>query len=222
MHGTPDKNAALWVDQGVDGLCLPAAMSELVAEHQGSDTGTLLPQVVSTGVSDGYLESRGGRVLRDEHVGGRVRPDRVRRPCEPLQRQRERAREVLDSGRLAIVSVDSDELPAWGRTDPLDGTSYDDGASHAVVVTGVDTGTGTVYLNDSGLSEGGREERLTVAEFTDAWADSNYQVIAGQFPSPTGQGWGPPRPRAACGCCWHWHYGGRRRRPRCHTGFDRR
>lgn len=86
---------------------------------------------------------------------------------------------VLDSGRLAIVSVDSDELPAWGRTDPLDGTSYDDGASHAVVVTGVDTGTGTVYLNDSGLSEGGREERLTVAEFTDAWADSNYQVIAG-------------------------------------------
>jgi hypothetical protein len=178
MHGTPDENAGLWVYQEADGLCLPAAMAELMAAHQGrSSAGALLPQIVSRAVAGGYLESDG------DGYSGMTMSEAVSFltyngvPVSLSYASLSELETVLDSGRLAIVSVDSDELPAWGETDSLDGTSYDSGANHAVVVTGVDTGTGTVYLNDSGLP-GGREERLTVTEFTDAWADGNYQMIA--------------------------------------------
>jgi hypothetical protein len=84
---------------------------------------------------------------------------------------------VLDAGRLPIVAVDSDELPAWEESDPNDGTSADDGASHALIVTGIDESTDTVTLNDSGLSAGGQGETLSVSQFEDAWQDSHYQML---------------------------------------------
>lgn len=49
-------------------------------------------------------------------------------------------------------------------------------ADHAVVVTGVDTGTGTVHLNDSGTPTG-RDEQIPMATFTQAWATGNNLLI---------------------------------------------
>jgi uncharacterized protein YvpB len=52
-------------------------------------------------------------------------------------------------------------------------------ADHAVVVTGVDTHTDIVHLNDSGTPNG-RDEQIPVASFTRAWATSNNLLIVTQ------------------------------------------
>jgi peptidase C39-like protein len=49
-------------------------------------------------------------------------------------------------------------------------------ADHAVVVTGVDTGTDIVHLNDSGIPSG-RDEQIPMATFTQAWATGNDMLI---------------------------------------------
>ncbi|OBA81010.1 hypothetical protein A9W99_15505 [Mycobacterium sp. 1164966.3] len=47
---------------------------------------------------------------------------------------------------------------------------------HAVVVTGVDTRTGIVHLNDSGTPTG-RDEQIPMATFTQAWSTGNNLLI---------------------------------------------
>lgn len=47
---------------------------------------------------------------------------------------------------------------------------------HAVVVTGVDTGSNVVHLNDSGTPDG-RNEQIPMATFSQAWETSNDLLI---------------------------------------------
>lgn len=49
-------------------------------------------------------------------------------------------------------------------------------ADHAVVVTGVDTSTDVVHLNDSGTPNG-RDEQIPLATFAQAWATGNDLLI---------------------------------------------
>lgn len=49
-------------------------------------------------------------------------------------------------------------------------------ADHAVVITGVDTRTDIVHLNDSGTPNG-RDEQIPMATFTQAWATGNNLLI---------------------------------------------
>jgi hypothetical protein len=49
-------------------------------------------------------------------------------------------------------------------------------ADHAVVVTGVDTRTDVVHLNDSGTPNG-RDEQIPLATFTQAWQTSDDVLI---------------------------------------------
>lgn len=57
-------------------------------------------------------------------------------------------------------------------------------ADHAVVVTGVDTATNVVHLNDSGTPNG-RDELIPLANFSQAWATSNNLLIVTQQTSAT-------------------------------------
>jgi hypothetical protein len=50
---------------------------------------------------------------------------------------------------------------------------------HAVVVTGVDTGTNIVHLNDSGTPDG-RNEQIALATFSHAWETSDDLLIVTQ------------------------------------------
>ena len=52
-------------------------------------------------------------------------------------------------------------------------------ADHAVVVTGVDTRTGVVHLNDSGTPNG-RDEQIPMATFAQAWSTGNNLLIVTQ------------------------------------------
>jgi hypothetical protein len=50
---------------------------------------------------------------------------------------------------------------------------------HAVVVTGVDTGTNIVHVNDSGTPDG-RNEQIPMATFSQAWTTSDDLLIVTQ------------------------------------------
>ena len=82
---------------------------------------------------------------------------------------------LLDENRSIVLSVDSKDLPLWGETAAPEG-SPGDTADHAVVITGIDTDKGLVYLNDPGHPEG-REETLTIDQLEQAWNDGNHTMI---------------------------------------------
>ena len=75
----------------------------------------------------------------------------------------------LADGRKIIVGVNAETL--WGEPD-----GDHQHADHAVVVTGIDTKTGTVHLNDSGTPDG-RDEQVPLATFQKAWAAGDDQII---------------------------------------------
>ncbi len=75
----------------------------------------------------------------------------------------------LATGHKVIAALNAETI--W-NTDSGDRGAAD----HAVVVTGVDTRTDLVHLNDSGIPTG-RDEQIPLATFTQAWATSNNQLI---------------------------------------------
>lgn len=78
----------------------------------------------------------------------------------------------LVEGRKVIAALNAATI--WN--DPKDQRSE---ADHAVVVTGVDTRTGLVHLNDSGIPTG-RDEQIPATTFTQAWSTGNDLLIVTQ------------------------------------------
>lgn len=74
----------------------------------------------------------------------------------------------LASGHKVIAALNAETI--WNiqgnRTAP----------DHAVVVTGVDTGSNIIHLNDSGAPDG-RDEQIPMTTFIQAWATSNNLLI---------------------------------------------
>ncbi len=80
----------------------------------------------------------------------------------------------LAAGHQVIASVDAETV--WNSVAGTD--SPDAGvADHAVVVTGIDTTNGIVYLNDSGTPNGAAEA-VPLAVFDQAWATSGHAMVA--------------------------------------------
>ncbi|MBS4728914.1 C39 family peptidase [Mycobacterium sp. SM1] len=80
----------------------------------------------------------------------------------------------LAGGHKVIAGVNAETL--WGYPP---GKGQRTRADHAVVVTGVDTRSDIVHLNDSGTPNG-RDERIPMATFTQAWATSDDLLIVTQ------------------------------------------
>ena len=79
---------------------------------------------------------------------------------------------VLAEGKKVIASVNGETI--WDQAG--DRTVHD----HDVVVTGIDTGTGIVHLNDSAIPSPGPDSQVSIATFESAWRTSNHaMVVAG-------------------------------------------
>jgi hypothetical protein len=86
----------------------------------------------------------------------------------------------LQEGRGVIAGVDAQFI--WNVTDPGSNPANDQDPyqqDHALVVTGVNTATGIVSLNDSGDPIVGRGEQVPIAVFAKAWA-APFQTAGGQ------------------------------------------
>jgi hypothetical protein len=77
----------------------------------------------------------------------------------------------LAGGHKVIAALNAETIWNYPAGDG-DRTTPD----HAVVVTGVDTGTNTVHLNDSGTPDG-RDEQIPMATFSQAWRASDDLLI---------------------------------------------
>ncbi|ORA08314.1 hypothetical protein [Mycobacterium arosiense] len=74
----------------------------------------------------------------------------------------------LGENHKVIVILNAETI--WNRP----GKRYS--ANHFVVVTGIDSKTGVVHLNDSGIDTG-RDERIPLATFEQAWAPNYNSAI---------------------------------------------
>jgi hypothetical protein len=89
--------------------------------------------------------------------------------------------QALAAGQHVIASVDAQEI--WNAI-PGVGVSDDPGKhDHELVVTGVDSLTGQVSLNDSGVPTGA-EEHVDINTFMDAWSKSNFAMVSTDSPAP--------------------------------------
>jgi Peptidase_C39 like family len=80
----------------------------------------------------------------------------------------------LAGGRKVIAALNAETIWNYPR-----GQGNRTEADHAVVVTGVDTRTDIVHLNDSGTPNG-RDEQIPMATFAQAWATGNNLLIVTQ------------------------------------------
>jgi hypothetical protein len=76
----------------------------------------------------------------------------------------------LGQGRKIIAFVNSAII--W-----KDSEEQHDSSDHFLVVTGVDTNTNSVHLNDSGAEEGGANEQVPVDSFLAAWDTGDETMI---------------------------------------------
>ncbi|WP_422746196.1 hypothetical protein ACN27E_01085 [Mycobacterium sp. WMMD1722] len=76
--------------------------------------------------------------------------------------------DYLGQGRKVIAIVDAWTI--WGEQD------QSDGSNHGLVVTGVDTGSGIVHLNDSGV-ENGADEQVSIDTFVKAWQSAADETM---------------------------------------------
>jgi hypothetical protein len=80
----------------------------------------------------------------------------------------------LAGGHKVIAAVNGETIWNYPR-----GQGQRTEPDHAVDVTGVDTRTDMVHLNDSGTPNG-RDEQIPMATFTQAWATGNDMLIVTQ------------------------------------------
>jgi hypothetical protein len=80
----------------------------------------------------------------------------------------------LAGGRKVIAALNAETIWNYPRRQ---GNRTE--ADHAVVVTGVDTRSDIVHLNDSGTPNG-RDEQIPMATFAQAWATGNNILIVTQ------------------------------------------
>jgi uncharacterized protein YvpB len=197
MYGDPAAAAPYWRDQSLDDCALMASADvigqlikrevserEIITTAQGlpsqSHPGPIytLPKDMSDPNHTGYgtnpqdipvLLARYGinSVVTSEHDADM---SGVSTGMEALEH-------YLAAGRKVIVGVNAELI--WGMPVQTRDNSGAAEADHAVVVTGVDTASGKVHLNDSG-NPNGRDETISIEVFVRSWATSGDQMVVTQ------------------------------------------
>jgi len=171
MYGDPAAAAPYWRLQHSSD-CGEMAVADVVGQTTGHEPGELqitsLARITTSSTSAGPIyRRRTGTDVRNlpvllAHYG--VRASLSQLSIGGLEQD-------LARGHKVIAAVNAQTI--WNSA----GDRNVD--NHVVVVTGIDTQTGTVHLNDSGIKTG-RDERVSLATFEKAWATSqNLAVVTG-------------------------------------------
>lgn len=174
MYGNPQAAAPYWRFQHQEDCGLMA-----VADVVGQITGREPSQV--------GIELRGATTKSQAHRGRIYRFDgtSVEDLVVLLQKygiqsqlttgnSMEGLEQDLAGGRKVIAALNAETIWNYPR-----GQGNRTEADHAVVVTGVDTRTDIVHLNDSGTPNG-RDEQIPMATFAQAWATGDDLLIVTQ------------------------------------------
>ena len=189
LHGDPDVTGQYHLWQGsVNGTCAPTSIAMVLEQTTGvhyDDSGEVVGRALEMGLitldpTDPALAEQGG-------WSGMTTPQMVELiesyglDAQVAHGSVDDLATTLDAGETVIVGVDADEL--WSGTDD-DATDGGQDDNHAVVVTGIDTGTGMVYVDDPAYPEG--HYAIPIAEFEQAWDDSGNEMILTEVPAEPG------------------------------------
>lgn len=169
VYGSSYEWTEDWFFQEVDGYCGPTSVAILVNEYFNgaiSDPEHMVNMAYELGLTQDISQG-----MTTDNILTLLQANDV--PSEKLHSSMSDLETRLGSGFGVIAIVDSGEL--WG--DEADQYFEDNVYDHALVVTEVDTVTGTVTLADPGIPDGNGFE-VSIAEFEDAWADSGFEMIS--------------------------------------------
>lgn len=158
-----------WFFQETNGYCGPTSAAIIINEYFDAgitDPEYMVNQAYEMGLTDNISQ---GMYMAD--VQKLLAANGV--PCENVTSSMDDLANRLESGYGIIAFVDAGEV--WGTDN--DTASGDSNPDHFLVVTEIDTNTGTVTLADPGDPNGNSRE-IPINEFEEAWADSNYEIIS--------------------------------------------
>ena len=190
LYGDPTAAAPFWRYQQYDDDCVPMAVADVVGEltgHEPSEQAIIkVAQTTPSTVHSGPIYTKpkkrkpgSGTSFEDEpallaHYGiHAVDTDKESAAKTGVPTGMRALEQDLTRGSKVIVAVNSEVI--W--REPVEDKTPDGEpeSNHAVVVTGVDTASGIVHLNDSG-SEDGRDEQVPIDIFSRSWASSDDEM----------------------------------------------
>jgi hypothetical protein len=169
MFGDPAAAARHWQQQHASD-CGELAVADVVGQISGrgptEEQITALAETTPSATGPGPIwKSPDGSTdianlpILLRHYG--IRADNIQTGTGALQQD-------LADGRKIIAIVNAETIWNWpGKRDS---------ANHFVVVTGIDTRSRVVHLNDSGIITG-RDEQVPIATFERAWAPNHNSAI---------------------------------------------
>jgi predicted double-glycine peptidase len=169
MYGNPAAAAPYWREQTNDSDCGEMAVADVVGQVTGNEptekqitaVAENTPSTVHSGPiwTPGKYTSNGDLAALLAHYG--IQSAASHGSMQGLEQD-------LANGQKPIVGLNAETI--WNQ--PGDRTNED----HFVVVTGIDTSTGMVHLNDSGIKNG-QDEQVPISTFEKAWATSHNFVV---------------------------------------------
>ncbi|MHA7650020.1 C39 family peptidase [Mycobacterium sp. ML4] len=172
MHGDPAAAAPYWRYQKQDRDCGEMAVADVIGQITGNlpseeEIDAAAENIPSTSHA-GPIYTPGNRTSNRDlpvllaHYG--IQSDETKSDTAALER-------ALDQGRKVIAGVNNRILWNEGGDRSRE--------NHFVVVTGIDTRSDVVHLNDSGI-KAGRDEQVSLATFEASWATSgDFAVVTG-------------------------------------------
>ena len=171
MYGEPAVAAAFWREQHASD-CGEMAVADVVGQTTGREPTeqqitAVAENIPSTAKPGPIWKPSGFTDIRDlpillRHYG--IRADNVQTDIDSLKRK-------LGTGHKVIAILNAETI--WNRPGKRDA------GNHFVVVTGIDTKSGVVHLNDSAINTG-RDEKVSIATFEEAWAPNYHSAIVTQ------------------------------------------
>lgn len=175
LVGDPVDAAEHWFQQATNGFCVPASVAQIVAEYTGIAFVDELDFVALANEMHLFTVGPDGEPSMTQHGALRLL-QAAGVPADLVYANTSSLEGYLAEGRGVMAFVDSGEL--WYGEDVEDDT-----VDHAVLVTGVDTERGVVYLSDPGDPDGNARE-YPLELFEDAWADGGGQAVVCDEPAP--------------------------------------
>jgi hypothetical protein len=171
MYGNPAAAAPYWRRQHASD-CGEMAAADVIGQITGQEPTEPQITAVAESIPSGYgpgpmYNPPGGTDYRNlpkllAHYG--IQSTVANTRMASLERD-------LAQHRKVIVTLNAETI--WNQPG---NRTYPD---HFVVVTGIDTRSGVVHLNDSGIDRG-RDEQIPMATFEQAWHTSNGVAVVAQ------------------------------------------
>ena len=173
MYGNPAAAAPYWRYQTNDSDCGEMAVADVVGQVTGDEPTetqvTTVAENTPSTVHSGPIWAP-GKDTYNGHVAALLAHYGIQ--STPSHGSMQVLEQDLANGQKPIVGLNAETI--WNQ--PGDRTQED----HFVVVTGIDTSTGIVHLNDSGIKNG-KDEQVPISTFEKAWATSHNFVVTTNY-----------------------------------------